>query len=58
MGLVQSAVDFWGTPTISSQTQGLLVSFAKAQLERSAAPADVETALRRLVASSPDLQTA
>ncbi len=33
MGLVQSAVDFWGTPTISSQTQGLLVSFAKAQLE-------------------------
>ncbi len=56
--LVQSAVGFWGSPTISSTTQGLLVSFAKAQLERKAAPTDVETALRRLVASSPDLQTA
>ena len=33
-------------------------AFAKAQLKRKAAPADVETALRRLVATSPDLQTA
>jgi hypothetical protein len=56
--LVQSAIGFWGTPTITPQTQALLVSFAKSQLKRSAAPADVETALRRLVASSPDLQTA
>ena len=36
----------------------LLQSFAKAQLKRGAKPADVETAVRRLVASSPDLQTA
>jgi uncharacterized protein (DUF1800 family) len=56
--LLQSAIDFWGTPTITPQTQALLLSFAKAQLKRNAAPTDVETALRRLVASSPDLQTA
>jgi len=56
--LVQSAIGFWGDPTISPQTQSLLLSFAKAQLKRNAAPADIETALRRLVASSPDLQTA
>ena len=34
------------------------VGTATAQLKRSARPGDVETALRRLVASSPDLQTA
>jgi uncharacterized protein (DUF1800 family) len=56
--LAARAISFWGSPTISPQTQSLLVSFAKAQLKRNAAPADVETALRRLVASSPDLQTA
>ena len=56
--LVESAIDFWGAPTVSSTTQGLLTSFARAQLARQAAPADVETALRRLVATSPDLQTA
>src|SRR5262249_59802814 len=55
--LVQSAIDFWGTPTISPQTQSLLVSFAKAQLKRNGASGDVETPLRRLVAPSPDLQT-
>jgi uncharacterized protein (DUF1800 family) len=56
--LVSSAIAFWGNPTISSQTQALMLSFAKAQLKRNAAPADVETALCRLVATSPDLQTA
>jgi hypothetical protein len=56
--LVESAIGFWGNPTISPQTQSLLASFASAQLKRNAAAADVETALRRLVASSPDLQTA
>jgi len=56
--LVESAISFWGNPTISPQTQSLLASFASAQLKRNAAAADVETALRRLVASSPDLQTA
>jgi uncharacterized protein (DUF1800 family) len=57
-GLVEAASTFWGEPTLSQQTQALLLSFAKAQLERKASPTDVETALRRLVASSPDLQTA
>jgi uncharacterized protein (DUF1800 family) len=56
--LVTRAVQFWGDPTITPQTQTLLQGFAKAQLKRNAAAADVETALRRLVASSPDLQTA
>jgi uncharacterized protein (DUF1800 family) len=56
--LVSSAVDFWGGPTITPETQSLLLGFAKAQLRRKAAPVDVETGLRRLVASSPDLQTA
>ncbi|HEY4347296.1 MAG TPA: DUF1800 domain-containing protein [Gaiellaceae bacterium] len=56
--LVQRSVDFWGTPTLSTQTQGLLAGFAKAQLKRGAAPSSVETALRRLVATSPELQTA
>ena len=56
--LVDSAISYWGTPTVSSQTQSLLVGFAKAQLKRNVAPGDIETALRRLVATSPDLQTA
>jgi uncharacterized protein (DUF1800 family) len=56
--LVDSAISYWGSPTISSQTQSLLTGFAKAQLKRNAAPGDIETALRRLVATSPDLQTA
>jgi uncharacterized protein (DUF1800 family) len=45
-------------PTVTPTTRGLLTSFARAQLKRSARPGDVETALRRLVASAPDLQTA
>jgi uncharacterized protein (DUF1800 family) len=56
--LATRAIHFWGDPTITPQTQALLQGFAKAQLQRGAAAADVETALRRLVASSPDLQTA
>ena len=56
--LVQRSIQFWGTPTVSAQTQSLLQAFAKAQLKRKVAPADIETAMRRLVASSPDLQTA
>jgi uncharacterized protein (DUF1800 family) len=56
--ITQRAIQFWGNPTITPTTQGLLQAFARAQLKRSARPADVETALRRLVASSPDLQTA
>jgi len=56
--LVAAATSFWGDPTLSGQTQSLLLSFATAQLKRKASPTDVETALRRLVASCPDLQTA
>jgi uncharacterized protein (DUF1800 family) len=53
--LVERALGFWGSPTITSTTQGLLRAFAAAQLKRKESPANVETALRRLVASSPDL---
>jgi uncharacterized protein (DUF1800 family) len=56
--ITQRAIQFWGNPTVTPTTQGLLQSFAKAQLKRGARAADVETAVRRLVASSPDLQTA
>ena len=56
--LVQRALQYWGFPSVTAQTQTLLKAFAKAQLARKNAAADVETALRRLVASSPDLQTA
>jgi uncharacterized protein (DUF1800 family) len=56
--IVQRAIQFWGNPTVTPTTQGLLASFAHAQLKRNARPGDVETALRRLVASAPDLQTA
>ena len=55
---MQQAADFWGDPTLSPQTTTLLTAFAKAQLKRNADPADVETALYRLIATSPDLQTA
>ena len=58
MRLTQRAIQFWGSPTVTATTQKLLESFARAQLKRNARPGDVETAVRRLVASSPDLQTA
>jgi uncharacterized protein (DUF1800 family) len=51
------AVQFWGNPTVTPTTQKLLQAFAAAQLKRKARPGDVETAVRRLIASSPDLQT-
>jgi uncharacterized protein (DUF1800 family) len=56
--LVDRALAYWGTPTITTTTQGLLKAFAAAQLKRKIDPASVETALRRLVVSAPDLQTA
>ena len=56
--ILQRALAFWANPTVTRTTQDLLVAFASAQLRRGARPGDVETALRRLVASSPDLQTA
>ena len=56
--LVQRSIQFWGFPTITPQTQTLLTAFAKAQLARKNAAPVVETAVRRLIGSSPDLQTA
>jgi uncharacterized protein (DUF1800 family) len=55
--LVARAVGFWGSPTVSDTTRKNLVRFAKESLVRQK-PSVVETALRRLVATSPDLQTA
>ncbi len=56
--LVERALEFWASPSITATTQTLLKSFAAAQLKRKVAAGHVETALRRLIASSPDLQTA
>jgi uncharacterized protein (DUF1800 family) len=56
--LVESALAFWAQPTLTPQTRRLLTEFAQKQLARDHDPAVVETAVRRLVASSPDLQTA
>ena len=56
--LVDRALQYWGNPTVSATTTSLLAAFAKAQLRRKQDPPLVETALRRLVATSPDLQTA
>ena len=55
--LVGRALDFWGRPAISRETTTVLSAFAAKQLAHHRA-AVVETALRRLVATSPDLQTA
>jgi uncharacterized protein (DUF1800 family) len=56
--LVKRSLQFWGYPAITPTTQTLLEAFAKAQLARGNSAPVVETAVRRLVASSPDLQTA
>jgi uncharacterized protein (DUF1800 family) len=56
--LVQRSIQFWGDPSVTTQTQSLLAAFAQAQLKRQNPAAVVETAMRRLVASSPDLQVA
>ena len=56
--LVERSIQFWGFPTITPETRRLLTAFAKAQLARKNLAPVVETAVRRLIASSPDLQTA
>src|SRR5262249_46490310 len=56
--LLDRALAIWGSPSITTTTQGLLKSFAAAQLKRKIDPGNVETALRRLIVTSPDLQTA
>ena len=50
---------YWGdADDLDARRRRCCSAFATAQLKRKTAPADVETALRRLVATSPDLQTA
>ena len=55
--LVREALAYWGSPSITKATRRILLSFARKQL-RAAAPDAVAVALRQLVATSPDLQTA
>jgi uncharacterized protein (DUF1800 family) len=55
--LVGRASDFWGAPTLTPTTRTLLEKFAAAQLKRKIDAGSVETALRRLIVTSPDFQT-
>jgi uncharacterized protein (DUF1800 family) len=63
--LVRQALGFWHNPPLSPGTVALLNEFAhraladgKADWEQKAYPVLIENALRRLIAVSPDLQTA
>ncbi len=56
--LTERVVQFWGFPTVSQPTMNILSAFAKAQLARKNAAPIVETAMRRILATSPDFQTA
>ena len=56
--LVERVIQYWGYPTVSSTTTNLLAAFAKAQLARQNPAPIVETAMRRILATSPDFQTA
>ncbi len=51
-------IQYWGYPTVSATTTNLLAAFAKAQLARQNPAPIVETAMRRILATSPDFQTA
>jgi hypothetical protein len=62
---VQRAIDFWGGPAISAPTRARLVAFAErcaaganTNGKRRSYPVLTENALRVLVATCPDLQTA
>ncbi len=56
--LLERVVQYWGFPTMTPETQGLLRAFAAAQLRRQNSPALVETAMRQILATAPELQTA
>jgi uncharacterized protein (DUF1800 family) len=56
--LVDLALDYWDRPAITKPTRKVLVGFAKTGLARGRTAAEVEIALRQLVVTSPDLQTA
>jgi uncharacterized protein (DUF1800 family) len=62
--LVDRAVDFWGSPTLTTQTRNALTTFARRALATADAnwkketyPVLIQNALRHLVAVSPDYQT-
>jgi uncharacterized protein (DUF1800 family) len=56
--LVEQTIQYWGFPTVTPQTSGLLGAFAKAQLRRGNDPALVATAMRQILATAPEFQTA
>jgi uncharacterized protein (DUF1800 family) len=62
--LVERALEFWGTPPLTSTTYRALKSFAARAVgdadqrwKKAQYPALIENALRHLIAISPDLQT-
>jgi uncharacterized protein (DUF1800 family) len=62
--LVDSAIAFWGSPTLRPQTRQALLEFAKratadanASWKRRSYPVLIANGLRQLVATSPDFQT-
>jgi hypothetical protein len=62
--LTEHAIDFWGGPTLSRATVGVLRSYARsaaidaatASWQREQYPVITENALRALVVASPDYQ--
>ena len=63
--LVNRALRFWGSPTVSPATYSELLAFAQRALadavddwQKDSYPLMIENALRQLIAVSPDLQTA
>jgi hypothetical protein len=56
--LVERTIQYWGFPTVTPQTSGLLAAFAHAQLKRQNPAPVVETALRQILATAPEFQTA
>jgi uncharacterized protein (DUF1800 family) len=62
--LVDSAIAFWGSPTLRPETRGALLEFARRATadanqswKRRSYPVLIANALRQLVVSSPDYQT-
>jgi uncharacterized protein (DUF1800 family) len=56
--LVDRAIAYWNHSAVTKATRSVLIKFARTGLARGHSTAEVETALRQLVATSPDLQTA
>jgi uncharacterized protein (DUF1800 family) len=56
--LVERTIRYWGFPTVLPETERLLGAFAHAQLRRQNAAPLVETAMRQILATAPEFQTA